>query len=81
MIAWYQFLGKERKTDGKTDFMNGAYLGPQYSNENIKAYLDKNGFTYSKLKDEELPEKIADLISKQNVVGWFQGGWSLVQEL
>ena len=53
--------------------MHGAYLGPQYSNESIKEYLDENGFIYSKLKDQELPEKIADLISEQNVVGWFQG--------
>ena len=53
--------------------MHGAYLGPQYSNESIKEYLDENGFIYSKLNDQELPEKIADLISEQNVVGWFQG--------
>ena len=53
--------------------MNGAYLGPQYSNENIKAYLDGNGFIYAKLKDQELPEKIADLISEEKIIGWFQG--------
>ena len=29
IIGWYQYFGKERKTDGKTDSMNGAYLGPQ----------------------------------------------------
>ncbi|MFL3006674.1 MAG: carbamoyltransferase [Candidatus Neomarinimicrobiota bacterium] len=73
MIAWYQYLGNERKTDGKTDSMNGAYLGPNYSNENIKSYLDNNGFNYLKLKDSELPEKIADLISQEKVIGWFQG--------
>tara|TARA_B100001248_G_scaffold186384_1_gene142250 strand:- start:1559 stop:3376 length:1818 start_codon:yes stop_codon:yes gene_type:complete len=73
LIAWYQFLGNERKTDGTTDFMNGAYLGPQYSNKNIEKFLNENGFIYSKLKDEVLPEKIADLISEQKVVGWFQG--------
>ena len=53
--------------------MNGAYLGPQYSNDNIKSYLDENEFTYLKLKDNELPEKIADLISQEKVIGWFQG--------
>ena len=73
LIAWYQFLGNERKADGTNDFMHGAYLGPQYSNKSIKEYLDENGFVYSRLNDKELPEKIADLISKQNVVGWFQG--------
>ena len=38
--------------------MNGAYLGPQYSNENIKAYLDENGFNYTKLKDHWCPMDI-----------------------
>ena len=72
-IAWYQHLGNVRKADGKTDFMNGAYLGPKFSNEEIKIYLDKKGYDYKKLSDEELPEKIADLINEQNVIGWFQG--------
>ena len=33
----------------------------------------KKGLTYLKLKDDELPEKIADLISQEKVIGWFQG--------
>ena len=53
--------------------MNGAYLGPRYSNDNIKAYLDENGYAFLKLKDKELPEILADLISQGNVIGWFQG--------
>ena len=72
-IAWYQHLGNVRKADNKTDFMNGAYLGPEFSNEEIKTYLDKKGYNYKKLSDDELPEKIADLINEQNVIGWFQG--------
>jgi carbamoyltransferase len=72
-IAWYQHLGNTRKADGKTDFMNGAYLGPEFSNDEIKNYLDRKGYDYKKLTDEELPEKIADLINEQNVIGWFQG--------
>ena len=60
------YFGKERKTDKKTDSMQGAYLGPQYSNNDIKVYLDENGFTYLKLEDDELPEKIADLISQKS---------------
>ena len=72
-IAWYQHLGNERIADGETDFMNGAYLGPDFSNDEIKNYLDRKGYDYKKLSDGELPEKIADLINDQNVIGWFQG--------
>tara|TARA_B100001142_G_C14334001_1_gene655189 strand:- start:1136 stop:2953 length:1818 start_codon:yes stop_codon:yes gene_type:complete len=73
MIAWYQYLGKERKTNIKIDSMRGAYLGPQYSNEEIQSFLDKNEYEYKKLHDDVLPEKIADLISQEKVIGWFQG--------
>ena len=72
-IAWYQHLGKERNTDGENDFMNGAYLGPEFSNKEIKDYLNKKDYSYIKLEDSELSEKIADLIDNQNVIGWFQG--------
>ncbi len=72
-IAWYQYLDNKRIVDGESDFMKGAYLGPEYSNDKIKTYLDDNNYQYEKLTDKELPEKIADLINEQNVIGWFQG--------
>ena len=72
-IAWYQYLGSNRQADGRQDFMKGSYLGPEYNNQQIKNYLDQNNFHYKKLTDKELPEKIADLIAQQNVIGWFQG--------
>ena len=34
-IAWHQYLGNKRKTDGVFDSMRGAYLGPQFSNNEI----------------------------------------------
>ena len=72
-IAWYQHLGNKRTTDGITDFMKGAYLGPGYNNEQILNYLDKRQYVYHKLSDDELPEKIADLVADEKVIGWFQG--------
>ena len=73
LIAWYQHLGNDRYADGQNDFMNGAYLGPEFSNKEIEEYLNNKGYSYQKLKDHELPEKIADLVSDQKVIGWFQG--------
>tara|TARA_B100001750_G_C15516216_1_gene607422 strand:+ start:1350 stop:3167 length:1818 start_codon:yes stop_codon:yes gene_type:complete len=72
-IAWYQYLGNKRNANGIVDYMKGAYLGPEYSNEEIKEYLDKKGYSYQILKDNEVSEKIADLVSKKKVIGWFQG--------
>jgi len=72
-IAWYQYFNNKRVPDGKNDFMKGAYLGPEFRNDDIKRYLDERSYNYEKLSDEILPEKIADLINEQNVIGWFQG--------
>ena len=72
-IAWYQYLGNERKANEKIDYMKGAYLGPKYTNDEIKEYLDEKGCIYQKLNNVELPEKVADLVAEQKVIGWFQG--------
>jgi len=73
LITWYQHLGNERNADGENDFMNGAYLGPEFSNFEIQEYLDKKSYSYQKLEDKDLPGRIADLVADQNVIGWFQG--------
>ncbi|MHA2039086.1 MAG: carbamoyltransferase family protein [Promethearchaeota archaeon] len=73
MFAWYKYLGNERKADGKNDSQQGSYLGPKFKNGYITDYLKKNNIPYTELSDEEIPEKIADIIADEKVVGWFQG--------
>ena len=73
LFTWYQYLDNYRKVDNETDFMQGAYLGPEFNNDSIEKFLDKNKYSYQMLTDTELPEKIADLIANENVIGWFQG--------
>ncbi len=56
------------------DYMKDAYLGPGYSDDAIKKFLDKNNIKYMPFKnDGELVRDVAKLIYKNNVVGWFQG--------
>ncbi len=52
---------------------NDAYLGPAYSDAEIKEYLDGQGAKYSLLSDAELTQRTARLLSEGNVVGWYQG--------
>jgi carbamoyltransferase len=73
LFVWYQYLENSRIADDKRDFMQGAYLGPKYENDYILDFLKKNNIPSTKLTDEEIPEKIADLIANQKVIGWFQG--------
>jgi len=73
LFTWYQHLENQRKANDKSDFMQGAYLGPEFKNGTIESFLKKNDYSYQALTDEELPEKIANLIADEKVIGWFQG--------
>ena len=73
LFAWYQYFNNERKPDNLNDSMQGAYLGPEFSNNEIKTFLKKRNYPFRKLSDRELPIKIADLIGDGKVIGWFQG--------
>ncbi|MFH1752953.1 MAG: carbamoyltransferase [Candidatus Omnitrophota bacterium] len=73
LFAWYQYLDNERKPDGRSDFQRGSYLGPSFDEDYIKSYLDAEKVPYSYLEDKDIPDRMADLINEQNVIGWFQG--------
>jgi len=72
LFVWYQLLGNERKTDG-TDKQHASLLGPCYNNLQICTYLDSIGAKYHTLEDSMLFDNVADLISEEKVIGWFQG--------
>ena len=59
----------------KRDYvLEDAYLGPEYSDFEIKRFLDDNKIKYYYFKNsQELVKEIVDLIYKNKVVGWFQG--------
>ena len=72
LAVWHGALGHARETNGR-DRMQGAYLGPEFSREQIKEYLDAQGCVYSELSEETWPGTIAKLIADEKVVGLFQG--------
>ena len=73
LFAWYAYLGNPREvTDGR-DSMRGALLGPEYPDGEIESYLRSVGAKWEKLDRAGLPERVADLIAAENVIGWFQG--------
>lgn len=73
LFVWYQYLENVRITNGKKDSQQGSYLGPKFETGHITDFLRKNNIPYIEIKYEEIPEKIADLIADQKVIGWFQG--------
>ncbi len=63
---WNQILNKPHKTS-----LKDAYLGPKYSEKDIKTTLDKNKIPYKKVKNIE--KLTALLLSKGNIIARFQG--------
>ena len=72
LALWHIDQNNPRTVDYK-DSMQGSYLGPEYSQKEIEEYLDKVGAKYEIFKDEELVDKTATDLSKEEAIGWFQG--------
>ena len=53
--------------------MNDAYLGPEFSEEELRRALDGAGVTYQRFDRPALVEATVDEIAAGAVVGWFQG--------
>ena len=54
-------------------FMEGAYTGPEFSNDEIRAVLDEAGVAYEHYDDRGLTRRAAQDIADGAVMGWFQG--------
>lgn len=73
LFTWHQLLNNER-TVGDSDSQTGSLLGQEFSNDEIKTFLDSVEAKYDFVeKDEELTDKVAQLIADENVIGWFNG--------
>jgi carbamoyltransferase len=57
----------------KSDQMQGSYLGPKFSDAQIREYLDGIEAPYQYLEDGELMPRLAEILEQGCVVGWFQG--------
>ena len=77
LLAWHQYFEQERAIDTQAaetaDSMQGAYLGPEYTNVTIQAYLRDQNIIHKEIESDSLYAEVADLIDKGNVIGWFQG--------
>jgi carbamoyltransferase len=69
----YQLLENPR-TPEPGDAMQGALLGPRFTNEEIRRVLDAAGAPHDFIADEAaLLDTVAGLLAEGKVVGWFQG--------
>ena len=72
LLAYYE-MSSSTRVPHVNDSMRGAYLGPSYSNEFIKDYLNKINAKYNSIEDDELFEQLATYLEGGKVIGWFNG--------
>lgn len=75
LAAYYIYFNQERKlTPNALDEMQGSYLGPEYSDMDVKQMAKRYDALYQYYGNfDELAAQTARLLSEGNVIGWFQG--------
>ncbi len=72
LSLWFVELKNKRLVENK-DQMQGSYLGPSFTSNEIKTTLEKMGATFEELDESLLISKTANDLSNGDAVGWFQG--------
>lgn len=71
LFTWHELLDKPREVMPQ-DSQYGSLLGPQFSNDAIREYLDAEEAVYTYYETEdELVDRVAELIASEHVVGHF----------
>ena len=64
---------KRTFTKEDEDKMKGAYLGPNYSQKEIKRQLDLLNANYKQLSKKNLYNFVAQELSRGKIIGWMNG--------
>ena len=73
LFIWHQLLEKPRLVSS-SDSQHGSLLGPSFSQDQVRNFLDRSGAAYYAFENElDLLEQVVQLLSREKVVGWFHG--------
>jgi carbamoyltransferase len=73
LAIYHKVLGHERRPRSDSDAMKGSYLGPEFSDADIEAFLKEAGAVYERLPRDELVTRTAQHLADEKVIGWLQG--------
>ena len=72
LAVWHTYLAEKRLFE-TPDAMRGTYLGPDFSDKEVRQLIRNKNAVAELLSDKERDKQIANLIHKGMIVGWFQG--------
>jgi carbamoyltransferase len=73
LAACHLYKGQPRTANSSSDRMNGAYLGPEFSQREIERRLQAAGAVFSTVGDADLLQASAEALVDGKALGWFQG--------
>ena len=73
LSVWHHYLDNDRVLERDSVCQSGPYLGPYYSNDIIKKFLDASGYTYHPLVPEKRAHAVAEQIAAGKIVGYMCG--------
>ena len=73
LSVWHRYLENERPDPAGDDTPQGSYLGPAFSNEIVKEYIEGKGFPYHELNEKSRSKVIAEQIAQGKIVGYMAG--------
>ena len=73
LSAWHLHYKRERQLPSGRDGMKGAYLGPEFTADEVEKILESCQANYIKLREKDLIELVALALSEGKAVGWMQG--------
>ena len=73
MHVWFHVLDNPRQADDMRDKQHGSYYGPSYSTDDIEDWLKEKDYPYHRLENGRIPQKVAELINSEKVIGFFSG--------
>lgn len=72
-LIWHRHCEKPRTVVPGRDAMQGAYLGPEYTDAEIQKAMDAVGAKYVKLARPELTTQVARHLAEGKIIGWLNG--------
>ncbi len=72
LALWHKELNNSRKVNPKDD-MQGSYLGPEYSNNEIEKFLSNIGASFEIYDESKFIEKVTSALIEGKAIGWYQG--------
>jgi carbamoyltransferase len=73
LSVWYRYLGNARPDPKGADRQKGSYLGPAYTNQEVKAFLEGNNYPYHELAKDVRARTIGEQIAQGKIVGYMAG--------